>query len=135
MSRRLKPFSSSPHRGRAVIAAVSGIACVAALAVMPASASVGDGDHHRGLPVLKGTVGPGFTITINDSSVPAGRYKIVVKDEGTIHNWHIMGAGVDKATGIPFTGKQVFKVRLKTGSYLIQCDAHSASMNTTLSVT
>jgi plastocyanin len=67
--------------------------------------------------------------------VPAGKYKLVVQDKGTIHNFHIFGAGVDKKTGIPETGKTVFRIRLKAGTYTIQCDAHSMSMNTLLTVT
>ena len=87
------------------------------------------------MPTLKGTVGPGFTISISDDSVPAGKYKLVVNDKGTIHNFHIFGAGVDKATSIPGTGKTVFKIKLKAGEYVIQCDAHAMSMNTSLTVT
>ena len=39
---------------------------------------------HRGLPRLTGTVGPDFDISIDQASVPAGRYKLVVRDRGTI---------------------------------------------------
>jgi hypothetical protein len=85
--------------------------------------------------VLKGVVGPGFTISISDDSVPAGRYKLVVNDKGTIHNFHIFGTGVDKATSIPGTGRSRFKIRLQPGTYDIQCDAHSLQMMTTLTVT
>ena len=131
MSRRLRTSSSTYRRGRAVLAAATGVACAAALAVAPASAASG----HRGLPVLKGSVGPGFEISISDHSVPAGRYKLVVNDKGTIHNFHIFGDGVDKATSIPLTGKTKFKVKLKVGTYQIQCDQHSTSMFTTLTVT
>jgi hypothetical protein len=132
MSRRFRTSTSTYRRGRAVLAAATGVACAAALAVAPASAASGG---HRGLPVLKGIVGPGFTISISDDSVPAGRYKLVVNDKGTIHNFHIFGDGVDKATSIPLTGKTKFKVKLKVGTYQIQCDQHSTSMFTTLTVT
>jgi plastocyanin len=115
------------------LAAATGVACVAALAVAPASAATDD--RPSALPRIKGHVGPGFEISINKASVPAGRYKLIVKDEGTIHNFHILGTGVDKATGIPETGTFKFRIRLSPGTYQIQCDQHSASMNTTLTVT
>jgi plastocyanin len=136
MSRRPTTSTSSAYRlGRAALATVTGVACAAALAIAPASAADDGSSRARGLPVLKGVVGPGFTITISDDSVPAGRYKLVVNDKGTIHNFHIFGAGVDKATSIPGTGKTVFKIRLRAGEYTIVCDAHEASMKTTLTVT
>jgi len=134
MSRRPRTSPSTYRRGRAVLAAATGVACAAALAVAPASAAIEDSGDRGGLPVLKGFVGPGFTISIDDDSVPAGRYKLVVKDQGTIHNFHITGAGVDKATSLPGTGRTKFRIRLKVGTYEIVCDNH-ASMNTTLTVT
>lgn len=133
MSRR-PGTSTAPRRGRAVLATVTSLACAVALSVAPASAA-DDGGRARGLPVLKGTVGPGFTITIDAKSVEAGKYKLVVNDKGTIHNFHIFGAGVDKETTIPGTGKTTFKIKLKAGEYTIQCDAHAMQMNTTLTVT
>ena len=85
--------------------------------------------------VIKGVVGPGFTISVSPTTVKAGKYKLVVQDKGTIHNFHITGTGVDQATTIAGTGKSVFKVTLVAGAYHVQCDAHSATMNTTLTVT
>jgi hypothetical protein len=133
MSRR----TSSHGRARATLATLTGIACALALAVAPASAAVDNGTDGRrgGLPKLKGSVGPGFQISISDDSVPAGRYKLIVKDFGTIHNFHIFGAGVDKATSVPGTGRTVFKIRVTEGEYAIQCDTHPLEMNTTLTVT
>jgi plastocyanin len=84
--------------------------------------------------VIKGVVGPGFTIEVNKSQVKAGKYKFVVKDKGTIHNFHIFGPGVDEATSIPGTGKTVWKLTLVAGDYTIQCDPHSDMMHTTLKV-
>jgi len=66
--------------------------------------------------------------------VAAGRYKLIVKDESTIHNFHISGTGVDKKTRIAFVGRKVFKITFTAGTYDIVCDRHS-SMNTTLTVT
>jgi plastocyanin len=123
-------FKSRTARG--ALAAVTGIACAFALAVTPASAA---GSGHRGLPVLKGHVGPGFTISISDHRVPAGKYKLVVNDKGTIHNFHIHGDGVDKKTRVAGTGKFVWKLRFTAGEYHIMCDPHSTEMHTMLEVT
>jgi plastocyanin len=124
----------STHRtGRAALAVATGIACALALAVAPASAA-GSSERQR-LPVLKGKVGPEFTISISDHRVPAGKYKLVVVDKGTIHNFHIHGDGVDKKTNVAGTGKTVWKLRFKAGEYHIMCDPHSSEMQTMLEVT
>jgi hypothetical protein len=84
---------------------------------------------------LRGTVGPGFTITINKKSVKAGVYTIVVRDLSNAHNWHIIGPGVNKKTSVSATGTTTFKnVRLRKGTYTIVCDPHASSMVTTLRV-
>lgn len=88
----------------------------------------------RGLPRIRGTVGPGFTIDVSRRQVPAGRYKLVVRDEADDHNWHIDGRRVDKRTGIGATGRWVWKVRLRPGTYTIICDPHPTSMRTELRV-
>lgn len=87
-----------------------------------------------GLPRIRGTVGPGFTIDVSRRQVPAGRYKLVVRDEADDHNWHIDGRRVDKRTGIGATGRWVWKVRLRPGTYTIICDPHPTSMRTELRV-
>ena len=132
MSRRRTSASTSRWL-RAALAAATAVACAAALAVAPATAA-SDG-RPDALPKLHGSVGPDFVITIDETSVPAGRYKLIVRDKGTIHNFHIFGEGVDKATSVPGTGRTAFRIRLKAGTYTIQCDAHPLQMNTTLTVT
>jgi len=87
------------------------------------------------LPRLKGEVGPGRTITISRDRVPAGRYRLVVRDLSSEHNWHINGTGVNKRTTVLATGRWVWRVRLRAGSYTILCDPHPTSMRTSLRVT
>lgn len=90
----------------------------------------------RALPRIRGTVGPGTTITVNRSQVVKGRYRIVVKDESAAHNWHITGPGdVSKKTSVSGTGKWVWRIRLRAGTYGIVCDIHPTTMNTSLRVT
>lgn len=88
---------------------------------------------------LKGTVGPGFTITLTKdgqavTSLPAGSYEIVVDDQASIHNFHLTGPGVDEATDVNGTGQTTWTVTLEAGTYTFQCDPHASSMNGTFTV-
>ena len=134
MSARPNPLSPGKRSIRSVVAVATGLVCAAALTVAPASAGI-DLDRSDQIPKLKGIVGPGFTITIDQASVPAGRYKLVVKDKATIHNFHISGTGVDKKTSVPGTGETIWAVDLVPGTYKIRCDPHSDDMKTKLTVT
>lgn len=134
----LRPRWTSPYGvARVALAAATGIACAAALALAPASAATDAAPLDRGdrLPRIHGVVGPGFDISVSVDSVPAGRYKLVVRDKSTIHNFHVVGAGVDEQTSVSQTGKQAFRVNLVAGKYKMVCDPHSDSMRTTLKVT
>ncbi|MGD0273303.1 MAG: hypothetical protein ABSB96_06215 [Gaiellaceae bacterium] len=81
---------------------------------------------------LAGNVGPGFTITLTQKgkavkTLKAGTYKINVNDKSNIHNYHLFGPGVNKKTGVGFTGKATWTVKFKKGSYTYQCDIHFMS--------
>jgi len=84
-------------------------------------------------PKLLGVSGPGFSIVLKTSSgkavknLKAGTYAIKVEDKSSIHNFHLFGPGVNKATSVPFTGIQTWTVKLKPGTYTFQCDVHAAS--------
>jgi plastocyanin len=91
---------------------------------------------------LAGTVGPGFTITLAKagkkvSSLKAGSYAITVTDKAKIHNFHLIGPGVNKMiTTVPAVGKKSVTVTLKKGTYTYQCDPHAAGgMKGTFKVT
>ena len=91
---------------------------------------------------LAGTVGPGFTITLAKagkkvSSLKAGSYAIAVTDKSKIHNFHLIGPGVNKMiTTVPAIGKKSVTVTLKKGTYTYQCDPHAAGgMKGTFKVT
>jgi plastocyanin len=107
-------------------AAVAGLA--AALATM-GSADAGS----TTVATLRGTVGPGFTITLakagkNVKTLKPGSYTITVKDKSASHNFHIFGPGVAKVvTSVPFVGTKKVTVMLKKGTYTIQCDPHAQS--------
>ena len=91
-------------------------ALVAALAVaLPAMAAT---------PTYKGTVGPGFTITMASKPSKAGLVKIVVADKSNAHNFHLTGPGVNVKTSVPAIGTKTFTVNLKKGTYKFVCDPH-----------
>jgi plastocyanin len=85
--------------------------------------------------VVRGTVGPGFTISLTSGgkkvkSLKAGvPYKFEITDRSTIHDFHLIGPGVNKTiTSVAFTGKKSITVKLKRGTYRFVCDPHSSSM-------
>ena len=81
---------------------------------------------------LVGEVGPGFTIEVKQNgkdlkTIKAGTYKIKVEDKGSIHDFHLMGKGLNKKTGVSFVGDQTWTVTFKRGKVTYQCDPHAAS--------
>ena len=84
---------------------------------------------------LTGTVGPGFTITINKKTVKSGTYVITIHDLASIHDVHLTGPGVNKKTSVPGTGTTKWTVKLKRGTYHFVCDPHRTIMHGVLKVT
>ena len=100
-------------------------AFAAALIVVPAYAS-------SSAVALKGEVGPGFSIEVKKAgkdlkTVKAGTYKIKVEDKSSIHNFHLIGPGINKKTGVGFKGETTWTIKLKPGKYTYQCDPHAFS--------
>jgi plastocyanin len=91
---------------------------------------------------LDGEVGPGFDIEVKQNgqdaeSVKGGTYTLKVEDKSDIHNFHLIGPGVDQeVTSVPFQGEKTVTVALKPGTYTYQCDPHaSQGMKGTFEVT
>ena len=91
---------------------------------------------------LDGEVGPGFEIEVKQhgedaESVKAGTYTLKVEDKADIHNFHLIGPGVDEeVTSVPFQGEKTVTVTLEPGTYTYQCDPHaSQGMKGTFEVT
>jgi plastocyanin len=84
---------------------------------------------------LTGTVGPGYTITMNKKTVKAGTYVITIHDLASIHDFHLTGPGVDKKTSVTGNGTTKWTVKLKKGTYHFVCDPHRTIMHGTLKVT
>ena len=100
---------------------IAALATLAVLAVaLPAS---------RATPTYKGTVGPGFTISMAKKPTKAGKAKLVIADKSSIHNFHLTGAGVNVKTSVSAVGTKTFTVTLKKGTtYRFVCDPHASSM-------
>ena len=98
------------------ITALAALTAVVALALaLPALAAT---------PVYKGTVGPGFTIKMLTKPTKAGKIKLVIRDKSNVHNFHLIGPGVNVKTSVPAIGTKTFTVTLKKGTYKFICDPH-----------
>jgi len=79
---------------------------------------------------LVGTVGPGFSISIDDSAgqrvhnLDPGAYTVQVHDLSALHDLHLVGPGVDQATDVEGTGDSTWAVTLSNGAYRYFCDVH-----------
>jgi plastocyanin len=81
---------------------------------------------------LKGEVGPGFSIEVEKGNkdlktIKAGTYSIKIQDKSSIHNFHLIGPGLNKKTSVSFTGETTWRIKLKPGRYTYQCDPHASS--------
>ena len=90
-------------------------------------------------PVLNGTVGPGFTISLTQNGAPVtklapGEYTVSVGDNSAIHNFHLFGPGVEQKTAIEYTGNTSWDVTFSAGTYNFVCDAHAYDMEGTFTV-
>ncbi|MDX6510570.1 MAG: hypothetical protein QOE36_74 [Gaiellaceae bacterium] len=66
---------------------------------------------------LKSTSGAGVTTR------KAGKVKIVVHDKSAKQNFHLVGPGVDRKTGLAFTGTATWTLTLRVGKYHYWSDA------------
>ena len=89
---------------------------------------------------LSAVVGPAFNISVKKGSkkvttLKAGKYTMSVADKSNIHNFHLTGPGVNKKTGVSFTGTAKWTVTLKKGTYKFVCDPHAPIMKGSFKVT
>jgi plastocyanin len=89
---------------------------------------------------LVATVGPGFTIVLQDASgarvsrLDPGTYDIEVRDLSDEHNFHLTGPGVNRSTDVVETGTFNWTVTFTDGTYRYVCDPHVGSMSGSFSV-
>jgi plastocyanin len=90
---------------------------------------------------LKGEVYKNYKIEMKNSAnrplktVKAGTHRIKIEDKAAIHNFHLVGPGVDKSTSVSGVGERIWTVNLKPGTYSFFCDPHASSMRGTFRVT
>jgi hypothetical protein len=83
------------------------------------------------MPRLTGRVGPGKVLSLKTAagatvkSLAAGAYKLTVRDATKVDNFHVLGKGVNKRTGVKFRGKVTWTVSFRAGTtYVVRSDAH-----------
>ena len=92
---------------------------------------------------LVGTVGKddAFTISLTDDAgaaignLAAGTYTLTVHDDSGIHNFHVMGSGVDDKTDVQQAQVKTFTLNVKPGTYTFRCDSHPDQMKGSFTVT
>lgn len=114
---------------------MKGFLVLAAVAVAAAATTTGALARPAATPILTGTDGPGFTITLKlkgktVKTLKAGTYKVVISDKSSIHGWSLDGPhGFAKdISPVPFTGSKTVTLKLKAGSYKFYCPAHESTM-------
>lgn len=105
----------------------------AVLAVTGALVVAGSSAFAAGPQTITGTDGPGFTITLKQHgrkvmSLPPATYLFVISDNSNIHNFHLIGPGVNKKTSVAGTGKTTWRLTLRKGTYRYVCDPHATIM-------
>jgi len=109
--------------------------CLLPLAFGAAASAAGTADD---LPLLVGTVGPGFTIDLADAQgkhvdiLTEGKYQLLIHDLADVHNF-VLGS---KSTGarlaqteVSFVGDMTFTIDLVPGAYAYACSPHFEVMN------
>ncbi len=90
---------------------------------------------------LKGEVYQNFKIEMKNranrtlKTVKAGTYRIKIEDKSAIHNFHLIGRGVNKSTSVSGVGETIWTVKLKPGKYTFLCDPHPTTMRGSFRVT
>jgi plastocyanin len=86
------------------------------------------------------TVGPSATISLKTLAgkkvtlLRPGAYTFLVRDRSRSHNAHLRGAGAAKSTGVGFVGTRTWRVVLRNGTLVIECDPHRTTMRTSVRV-
>jgi len=89
---------------------------------------------------FEGTVGPTASISLKRPNgttlkhASAGGHRFSISDLSGFHNFHLFGPGVNRKTGVAFTGSRSWKVTLSAGTYRFRCDVHPTTMHGSFSV-
>jgi hypothetical protein len=104
------------------------------LALAAASTIVGlaignAGQAAPAIVTLNGKVGPGYTIGLKKggkkvTSLMQGRKRFVIRDQASVHNFHLTGPGVNKKTSLTRVATVTWTLTLARGTYRFVCDNH-----------
>jgi plastocyanin len=78
---------------------------------------------------VAGSVGPGRKISLARTA-KAGKAILTIRDRTNKDNFHLIGPGVNKKTGVAFTGTIRWTLTLKAGTYTFRSDAHKTLKGT-----
>jgi plastocyanin len=107
---------------------------IASLALWALVLTVGAaGPEAAGKQSLTATDGPGFTITVKEhgktvKTLAPGIYIFVIHDQSAIHNFHLVGPGVNRKTDVSKIGTSSWRLTLRRGTYRYVCDPHASIM-------
>ena len=68
-------------------------------------------------------------------TVKPGRYVITVHDRSAIHDFHLIGPGVNRKTSVAAVRTYIWTVAVERGTYRFICDPHATIMKGVLRVT
>ena len=73
---------------------------------------------------LTASVSTGGGVHLSPATVRSGKARIIVTDRSKTANFHLVGKGVNKRTGLKFRGSARWSVRLAHGTYRYGTDGH-----------
>ncbi len=88
---------------------------------------------------LVATVGPGNTIALTQNgrrvtTLTAGAYSIVVRDRSRVRNFHLIGPGVNRKTGVARRGTFTWNLTLRVGAHRFVSDPQARRLRGTFHV-
>jgi copper binding plastocyanin/azurin family protein len=90
---------------------------------------------------LRGHTGPGFEIGLVDANGvdvkkidTPGTYTFTIEDLSELHNFHLIGPGIDKETSIEGQGTETWTLNLAAGTYNYFCTPHATIMKGSFTV-
>jgi plastocyanin len=115
------------------------VALAALVAAIAVPTALGSSSKAAARVTVNGTDGPGFTITLTlkgkkVKKLSAGSYKFVIADKSSIHNFHLIGPGVNKTTSVGKVETKTWLLTLKKGTYKYICDPHKTIMTGSFTV-
>ena len=107
---------------------------IASLALVAAVLVIGVAAPNAAAPkTVTGVVGPGFNISLKQAKknvkvLPPATYIFVIHDDSNIHNFHLIGPGVNRMTSVGAKGTFTWRLTLRRGTYRFICDPHKTIM-------